>query len=101
MLNALTHAADRFRREGVILPLGYKPVQHPTWVADIRGDSIQLDGPYRAGTARSFARPDRQRSGAPTRRNMKPFLLAMTPAMRWGSRSRGRRRSRNSCTRGS
>ena len=75
MLNALTHAADRFRREGVILPLGYKPVQHPTWVVDIRGDSIQLDGPYRAGTARSFARPDRQRSGAPTRRNMKPFLL--------------------------
>ena len=90
MLKELTRAADRFRREGVIPALGYKPAQHPTWVVDIRGESIQLEGPYKAGAAPPFARPNRQRSGVPSRTNMKPYLLCDDARYTLGKAEAGR-----------
>ncbi len=75
MLRALVDAAERFRREGELPPTGYKP-KVPKWIVNLEKGGPYLEGPYTQKEVRAFLTPDRQRSGTPSKKNLKPYLLS-------------------------
>lgn len=73
LLGKLREAAQRFREEGSLPPTAYKPRQ-VDWFIHLRGQGVHLEGPYKKELRPIFA-PDRQRSGKPSKDNLKPYLL--------------------------
>jgi len=74
VLKELVEAAERFRAEGHLLPVAYKP-KRPQWVVNLSGGEAYLEGPYKSEDVRAWPAPDRQRSGRPSEGNLKPYLL--------------------------
>ncbi|MDK2817230.1 MAG: CRISPR-associated protein Csd1 [Moorella sp. (in: firmicutes)] len=74
MLRALVEVAEHFREEGKFPPTGYKP-KVPKWIVNLEKDGHHLEGPYTKKELRAFLAPDRQRSGTPSKTNLKPYLL--------------------------
>jgi|Deesub1362B_J571_1020462.scaffolds.fasta_scaffold02509_4 CRISPR-associated protein Csd1 len=70
MLEALVHAAERFREEGNLPPIGYKP-KIPKWIITLKDKKAYLEGPYTPKEISKIYAPDRQRSGT----KPEPFLL--------------------------
>lgn len=74
MFRELLTAAERFRQEGNLPPVAYKP-KSITWVIELSSGKPCLTGPFKRGDLRTVFAPDRQRSGKPSPTNVKPFLL--------------------------
>lgn len=74
MIGELIKAAERFRAENKLPPTGFKP-KTPKWIINLEGGEAHLQGPYGRNDLRAMPSPDRQRSGTPSAKNLKPYLL--------------------------
>ncbi|MDP2434046.1 MAG: type I-C CRISPR-associated protein Cas8c/Csd1 [Pseudomonadota bacterium] len=74
MIGELIKAAERLRAESKLPPAGFKP-KTPKWIINLENGVAHLQGPYGRDDLRTMPSPDRQRSGKPSTRNLKPYLL--------------------------